>query len=585
VTSSDLRNAKKSPLTHCGIIGMKKNIRYAELRGKTRSRWLEASERDRQRVLTLPFIEKIVGYNIYFIRPYNEQVIRKRLHRVLFEQLRVVELIYHWEAEPTTNRLAHALKSPVIFSGLDFGSDVAEQDDHLESYFLSTQAYRRCRSKEKCLVIGPKGSGKTAILRTLQREASGAAVVITPEVFATSVLRKFIDDSRDVWDESEAFVSTWIFSILVEVFKRVCQEPKGKAKSLQRIRGFLREHSEYHEADMFTRFILRLKRIEAVKIGKYELGIKTKKLQELYSLEKLYSLVPDLRRAIHDDVLVLIDELDQGWDNTSHSNKFISALMQAALKVQNLGLRVQVIAFLRSEIFDLIKYDLDQLDKLRSGIEELRWETSQLAALLVRRLAFSCKFPPSEVDLGIVNQFIDAPVRGFSGFDYIVSRTAHRPREILQFIKEVHQICIDSGVRRIDTESILRAEAQFSRWKIEHICSEYKYIFPGLSELLWQFRGRGPMLGSDDIEDIVKEFQRQVESKDLEWTKASSFDIMQILYNIEFMGTERPKENRGVPGVLSGYEYCYERPATSIRRSTTFLLHPAFWETLELEPA
>lgn len=564
---------------------MAKNLKYAELRGHTRSRWFQASGADQHRLLSLPFVEKIVGSHIYFLPATPEQQIRNRVERILLQITNTTDVKYHWEAEPATDRLLTALKAPETFSSLNLGSDVAEQDDHLNEYFLSTPAYRRCKSHEKCLVIGPKGSGKTAILRTLQQGSPGVAVVITPEVFATSVLRKVVEDSREVWDESEAFVSTWIFSILVEVFKRVCEQPRGKAKALQRIRTFLADHAEYHNADIFTRFILRLKSIQALKVGPYELSIKTRKLQELYSLERLYSLIPDLRATLHDDVLVLIDELDQGWDNTPHSNSFISALVQAALKVQNLGLRLHVIAFLRSEIFDLVKHSLDQLDKLRSGIEELRWEDGQLAALVTRRLAFNCHLPPDEIEVAAIHQFFDAAIRGMSGFEYLVSRTCRRPRELLQFAREAHQIAVDDGKSRIDAATILKAEEKFSRWKFDHLCSEYKYIYPKLSELLSQFRSKGPMISIAELSELVASVRSADRERGLEWLLSPTADIIQKLYDIEFLGSERPHPKKGVPGLLANYEFAYERPAASVRRSSTFMMHPVFWEHLEVEPA
>lgn len=45
-------------------------------------------------------------------------------------------------------------------------------------------------------------------------------------------------------------------------------------------------------------------------------------LQELFSLAPLYELVPKLR-GVGGEILILLDELDQGWDNTAHANRFV----------------------------------------------------------------------------------------------------------------------------------------------------------------------------------------------------------------------------------------------------------------------
>ena len=156
----------------------------------------------------------------------------------------------------------------------------------------------------------------------------------------------------------------------VEVFKKITARPQGMpAKELAKVKAFLRDQTQFAEVDLFSRFIGYLKRIEGIKVGPWELAIKTRELQKLYTLEEIYGLVPSLRSGLKRNILILIDELDQGWDNSVHSNRFIAGLLMAAMKVQSMGLPVRVLVLIRHEMFDLVKGDLDQLDKLRVGIE------------------------------------------------------------------------------------------------------------------------------------------------------------------------------------------------------------------------
>lgn len=52
-------------------------------------------------------------------------------------------------------------------SEIDLGVDEAEQDQRLEEYFLRTSYYTNAKHGKKTLVIGRKGSGKSAIFMTL----------------------------------------------------------------------------------------------------------------------------------------------------------------------------------------------------------------------------------------------------------------------------------------------------------------------------------------------------------------------------------------------------------------------------------
>jgi hypothetical protein len=568
---------------------MSKRLIYAELQGQSILGWLSASKREQERLISLPYIEKIVGSRLYFVQDleynFNEKSVRSRIGLIIRQVTHSEEILYKWEDEPANDDLIAALRDKKKFQSINFGPDVAEHDADLQHYFLSTSSFRRCLDGSKCIVIGPKGSGKTAILSSLKRRMKGVVVIITPEIFATSVLKQFADKSNGVFDEVEAFTSTWIFTILIEIFKQICERPAGKAKALHRIRAFLRENTTYQDVDIFTRYMLRLKSIEALKLGPYEFGLKTKKLQELYSLEPLYSLVPELRDALHEDVLILIDELDQGWDNSPQSVLFLSALMQAALRVQNLGLKFRVIAFVRSEIFDLLKGDLDQLDKLRSGIEEIKWGRDELAGLIVKRLAFCFKIPTDGVKNSAIGAFLDAPCHGISAFDYILSRTTYRPREVLQFVRQVHQIAVDDDASKIDLMHIKRAETSCSRWKYDHLCSEYKHIYPMLGEVIWKFRCRGPVLTRSEVEDIVASIQYELtnSTKAVSWLQGDTYDIIQSLFNVDFIGVEKPLKKVGVISLMQKFEFAFQIPSSSVRRANSFLIHPAFWSALEID--
>jgi len=251
-------------------------IKYAELRHQTRDRWYKLSSSNQDRIRMLPFVQKITDHKIYFVPGYKSHEIEEPLNRELKKITRRAQFTFHYADKSPEERLTIALKTKDAFKHFNLGSDVAEQDQGLLHYFISTPAYRRVMSKEKSVIIGPKGSGKSAILRCLsEKQGAGYCVVITPEVFATSVLSQFVEGGSNVWGEDEAFVSTWIFTILIEVLKRVSSNPKGiKAKDLRQIRTFLSDNAQYEEVDLFTRFISYLKKIEGVKLGNYEITLK-----------------------------------------------------------------------------------------------------------------------------------------------------------------------------------------------------------------------------------------------------------------------------------------------------------------------
>lgn len=500
-----------------------------------------------------------------------------------------MDIVVHNAPVAPLLKLQQAWKNPTSFEQLSFGQDVSEQDPNLSKYFIATDTYRKAKTGQKSVIIGPKGSGKSAILHALSElpepDLRWHCIVITPETFATSVLQRFLHDSEATGEEQEAFASAWIFTILFEVFTRVCDKASGSSKkSLKRIEQFLLSHAEYRDCDLFTRFVQRLASIEKIKIGPFEISVKTRELQRLYSLEEVYSLIPDLRSALQEDVLVLIDELDQGWDNTEHSNRFVASLMRAAIRVQSLDLRIRVIAFLRSEIFDIVKDSLDQLDKLRSGIEILRWDRNSLAGVLIRRVAFSMNVTLEDVDLAFINTIFPEAAGGLSGFDYLLSRTTMRPREVLQFARLAHQKACESHSSAITRNALLRAEEEFSYWKVEHLCSEYRAIFPKIGDLLATFRRAGPVMPKAEVASIVQRYLDEAGSTVPTWANVSTADLIQRLYQVEFLGIERMSRSANT-NFMANFEFAMDRPTANTRGEETFIIHPAFWYALETPDA
>ncbi|MEY2561003.1 MAG: hypothetical protein QOG51_1418, partial [Verrucomicrobiota bacterium] len=205
-------------------------VSYVEIVGSARNKWLALPEhwrsrsfRARDRIMELLFVERFNFNRVYIKSGYAqwqiEADLRGHLARMLGEN---PDLSFHTKPESFNDALAEVLRDQRAFAALDFGKDVAEHDHNLARYFVSTKAYQQALSGYKSIIIGPKGSGKSAIMLELSKERiAGYSIKITPEVFATSMLQRFTSESEGVWDEEQAFVSTWIFTMLVEVFRTV----------------------------------------------------------------------------------------------------------------------------------------------------------------------------------------------------------------------------------------------------------------------------------------------------------------------------------------------------------------------------
>ena len=84
--------------------------------------------------------------------------------------------------------------------GLNLGSLAAENDTALSSYFVRTEAFDRVQQANRWLVLGNRGSGKTAIFRTLaeQKRTEGRKVVeLRPEDYSYELARDVLARETD----------------------------------------------------------------------------------------------------------------------------------------------------------------------------------------------------------------------------------------------------------------------------------------------------------------------------------------------------------------------------------------------------
>lgn len=494
--------------------------------------------------------------------------------------------------EPPLQIVRRALGRGLQESGLSFGVDVAENDTALAKYFVRTPSYVSIANKTKHIVVGPKGSGKSAILRHLTDDGR-SALVITPENYATDMLRSL--RTNDLSGQLGAYITTWKYTLLVEIFRQIVQKGLGDKGSRQQIRTYLATHNYLNpHLTLLERFVAYLRRITSVKskVGPVELGIEAKQTDDLASLFKmgeLLDLLPALRSILRRTAFtVYIDELDQSWDNSETANNFLVSLLTAAIQLRSVAESLHIFVFLRTEIFELLKPHLGQLDKLRSDIEMLSWSERELANLVASRMLYSLELD-EDLPAELVIRAVFAGKISESGIDvfqYLVSRTGRRPREVIQFCNLTLDVALRTKRNVIDEGSVTQAEELFSNWRREHIVAENLYIYPGMDLLLERFRGRPQQLSPSELDSLAADaiLEAQADPSAPTWLSASEpLQIVRILYSSEVIGIRR--ESKRVDDMRrpwENYDFVYTRPKGRVETSTSFLFHPGLWKSLEL---
>ena len=237
------------------------------------------------------------------------------------------------------------------FSNLKFGLPAAEREisKGLAEYFVESESYKRIKDREKTIILGNRGTGKTAIFKVLadREKAEGNVVLeLSPEDYSYEILSSSLKaESEGAWNKHSAFAAAWKYLIYMLMMKAVTTEGKKyKRGAGANIYNYLRDRHKGFQDNPIAVLISYLKRIEGIKIGSYEASMRTRELTSLYKLEEIQPLLEDLKDLCKKDkkVLVMIDELDQGWDSSEDAKAFVSGLFQATLNINQLSENITV---------------------------------------------------------------------------------------------------------------------------------------------------------------------------------------------------------------------------------------------------
>ena len=482
---------------------------------------------------------------------------------------------------------------PASISKIDFGAPAAERDIErgLEEYFVESEAYNRVRSGAKRVLIGGRGIGKSAIFQILarrERDAGSFVIELAPEDYSYELLTQTMaSQSSGSWAKHGAYAAAWKYLLYVLIMKEVAARrvrlPKGTGGQIYR---YIRDNHANHQASRLSALVSYLKRMEGIKVGfgPYEASMRARELEKLYKLEEIHHLLPDLRNvAANRRVIVLVDELDRGWDSSEDAKAFVAGLFQACISVNSLHDNLRVYVSLRQELYEDIPELYDDAQKYRDLIETVRWSSGSLLTLIANRIRHSLPALAGQDDQACWDVlFADAP--GVGAFPYMIDRTLFRPREIIQFCVQALEHARDSGTAvPLSHDAVREAEHPYSRERARDIAAEYRFQYPGLLSVLEAFRGRGGVLSRDDLELACLELiTREVPTRGTQaWLDdCTPESLTEILWATGFLRAEAAQPTASSRAHAVPFIGPHQGTHLALTAARRFQIHPMFWSYL-----
>jgi len=481
----------------------------------------------------------------------------------------------------------------------DLGASSAENElRDLHNYYLPIDGYRRAQRGEVRLVVGRKGSGKTALfMQVRDRMRSGRDNVVLDLKPDGYRLIKFKDRVLKLLERGSfehTITAFWDSLLWLETCHKVVEKDRDSYlyKGTEVIDNYRLLANEYQkfgyeaQGDFAERMARLLGRIEN-DYGQRFGGADSQMLSTPQITELIYN--SDIRN-LQDKLLaylsckkavwILFDNIDKGWSSRGISEDdliIVKALVEATRKlerkIQRGGVEAHTLMFIRNDVFEIL---IDEMaDRGKEPKALLDWTDSELLRqLILRRASYHSE---REIDSfeQLWSRVCVSHIRGEETSQYLIDRSMMRPRYLIDLINHCRGMAITLGHERIDADDIDKGMNIFSSDLIADLSHEIRDVYPQGEDVLYAFIGLDHELSDDELRLAL--IEAKVPDSD-------SDHLIKILLWYGFLGclddSGEPKFIHDVaynPKLLDAYR---KKRASNVKN---FAISPAFWPALGIK--
>lgn len=268
------------------------------------------------------------------------------------------------------------------------------------------------------------------------------------------------------------------------------------------------------------------------------------------------------------DVWLLFDNLDKGWPVRGAQPEdilLLRCLLEATRKLQrqfeSRSVEVHSVVFIRNDIYEHLI--LEPADRGKDTPAILDWNDPELFKDILRRRIGQSTGLIDQTFEDLWALFFDLQVRGQASFDYILSRTLMRPREVLRFVRDCVNVAINRNHERVSEQDVLRAEISYSEDALVDMSLELKDVKPQYADVPYAFIGSSIVLSRTQVDEKLRE--GGVKDEEIE-------EVVEMLLWFGFLGIYLREDDER-------YAYQFEhnvKRMLSGMGAFAYSIHPAF---------
>ncbi|MEX2274886.1 MAG: hypothetical protein WEA10_04895 [Actinomycetota bacterium] len=477
----------------------------------------------------------------------------------------------------------------------NFGAIDADADQLLRECFQDHKAYLEAVGLQRLLILGRKGSGKTAIFKKLIQERDPSLLAYGHSFDDYPWAHHDLQAETGV-PEERRYVHSWKYLILIGLAKLLLNVDQSQPwdpqmlDSLAALEDFVVDSYGSRDPDLRQLFSpekeLRFK--GALRLPYLEVA------GERVRVRDLPIHVQDVNRAVEKHVMwclnpenkyfVCFDQLDLGFTTTQpeYAQRLIGLILAARdlyLAGQEGGRQLNVVVFLRDDIYEDLQFE-DKNKITENLATDVRWSVSggqlTLKQLMESRFAQVLGGPQGE-PVGwdsVFDEDREMPSRQ-SKYRHICDRTFLRPRDMIKFCNEVlasyKEQSLPAGTP-IDNASVHAARDDYSDYLLSELDDEIAKHVPNYKEYLEVLKELG------SVQFSAQEFR-------VSWNKRNTVNEIDAstglasLFEFSVVGYLKP----GGRGGGSEYVWRYLDPRARFNPAAdTYRVHAGFKEALDL---
>jgi hypothetical protein len=483
---------------------------------------------------------------------------------------------------------------------LDLGSPAAENEAAtLGEYYLKTDQYEQVLRHGARLVLGRKGSGKTALFFQVRdhvrRDRQMLVLDLKPEGHQLKRFKVLVLDLLQEAVQEHVAEAFWEYVLYLELCYKILDKDHERHmrdhtlyEGYERLARLYRNDVYIGEADFSERMLMLVNRIAdrfAERFGPEarEYLSAGEVTQFLYQHD-----VPELRAQVLDylsvksGTVILFDNLDKGWPSAGVGPgdvMLLRGLLEATRKLERefakRELSVKSTVFLRNDVYQLLVEETP--DRGKESSVSLDWSDPDLLRELVRlrlvhgRIDPGCGFQEAWSRVSVSH------VRGEESSQYLMDRSLMRPRNLLTLVNHAKSFAVNLGHDRISEEDLVKACQTYSADVARDVGLEMRDVFPLAEDIIYCFIDASARLTLGRVYECLGEYkfpERQFEK------------LVEMLLWFGFLGVVRKGEPEEEPFFI--YDVYYD--IKKLRRlagdfgvlEAKLAIHKAFWPFLSV---